>query len=131
MSSAVLITGGHRLSDYLWSAEIYLPSVNTSCSLPELPDGRGAHTQDGPWACGGGEDSSTETTCDKFSEGIWTRQSLSLMKMRKEHVSWATASGVYLIGGLGGHYTGSGKTSEMVKEGGTVENGFHLDYNTQ
>ena len=104
--------------------EIYLPSDNTSCSLPELPEVRYWHTQDGPWTCGGGG-SSTWTTCDQWSEGSWTR-SVSLSVERINHVSWATASGVYLIGG-----SVSKKTSELVKEDGSVEEGFKLKYKTK
>ena len=77
-------------------------------------------------ACGGGQDSKTEKTCDEWSEGNWTRQSLSLIEKREDHVSWATASGVYL---MGGYY--SGYTSELVKEDGSVEEGFKLKYNTK
>ena len=47
------------------------------------------------------------------------------MERRFGHVSWATGSGLYLIGG---YY--SGKTSELVKENGTVEKGFLLKYDT-
>ena len=122
MSSAILITGGFR-GGRLRSAEIYLPSANTSCSLPKLPEERGQHTQDGPWACGGGLDDSTEETCDKWSEGSWTR-SHSLDVGSYGHVSWATESGVYLMGGI---YS---ETSDLVKEDGSVVMGFKLEYNT-
>ena len=44
-----------------------------------------------------------------------------------EHVSWATPSGVYL---MGGDY-GSGKISKLVKEDGSVEEGFNLEYGTE
>ena len=137
MFSAILITGGLRGGD-LKSAEIYHPSDKTSCSLDdELPEGRFWHTQDGPWACGGGVyRSSTETSCDKWSQGSWNRQSLvndnrqslRLTEERHAHVSWATASGLYLIGGAYSDY--SGNTSELVKEDGTVEKGFPLEYDT-
>ena len=42
---------------------------------------------------------------------------------RSDHVSWATASGVYLIG------DGNRKT-ELVKEDGSVEEGFKLKHET-
>ena len=122
--AAILITGGKR-GTYLKSAEIYLPSNNTSCSLPELPEKRASHTQDGPWACVGWT-RSIITTCDKWSKGSWTHQSLSLREQRTRHVSWATASGLHL---MGGYY--SGKTSELVKEDGSVEEGFDLKYQTK
>ena len=128
MFLAILITGGAARGGYLKSAEIYRPSDNTSCSLPELPEGRAHHTQDGPWACGGGRySSSTQMTCDKWSEGNWKCQSLSLTERRVDHVSWATESGLYLIGGLW-----SGKnTSELVMKNGTVKEGFPLEYDTR
>ena len=50
----------------------------------------------------------------------------NLTQKRSDHVSWSTAEGVFLIGGR--H---SGKTSELVKEDGSVEEGFALKYNTQ
>ena len=46
---------------------------------------------------------------------------------RYQHVSWATASALYLIGG---HYYGNGYTSELVKVDGSVEEGFKLKYKT-
>ncbi len=123
MFAAILITGGVK-EGHLKSTEIYLPSGNTSCSLPDLPKGRALHTQDGPWACGG-DSSISMATCDRWSEGSWTRLA-SLSVTRSGHVSWATASGLYLIGG--GY---SEKTSELVKEDGSVEEGFKLKYKTE
>ena len=41
-------------------------------------------------------------------------------------MAWATASGLYL---MGGNY--SNKTSELVKEDGSVEQGFPLKYGTR
>ena len=40
-------------------------------------------------------------------------------------MSWVTKDGVYL---MGGEY--SMKTTELVKEDGSVENGFSLKYST-
>ena len=97
MYAAILITGGYR-GGYLKSTEIYLPSNNTSCSLPELLEGRGWHTQTGPWACGSDGSTTILKTCDKWSQGSWTRQSLQLRKSRKAHVSWFTASGLGMQG---------------------------------
>ena len=128
MFLAILITGGAARGGYLKSAEIYRPSDNTSCSLPELPEGRAHHTQDGPWACGGIvlEEDRTERTCDKWSEGSWTPRSLSLREKKEGHVSWASASGLYL---MGGEY--NRKTSELVMVNGTVEKGFPLKYDVR
>ena len=118
----VLITGGNGNK-----AEIYLPDSNTSCVLPGLPEERNYHTQDGDLACGGLSSSylyNTQKSCVKWTNGAWTR-SHNLREERSFHVSWVTASGVYLIGGWG-----SFRTSELIKEDGSVEEGFNLKYNT-
>ena len=123
--SAVLITGSHSSAERR-TAEIYNPLTNTSCSLPQLPEARYDHNQDGDLACGG--DGSTVNTCVKWSpvSGTWI-QSHNLRQRRTGHVSWATASGVYLIGG----FSNSLRTSEKVKVDGSVEDGFGLKYDTR
>ena len=126
MYLAFLITGGRTNEGWLKSAEIYLPESNSGCSLPELPYETSSHTQDGNLACGGASlDSSKE--CIKWTDGSWT-QSHSLRENRYGHVSWATASGVHLMGGW---TTESEMTSELVKEDGSVEEGFDLKYKTE
>ena len=107
------------------SSQIYNALTKTSCSLPQLPvHGKSYHTQDGDLACGGSYDSKT---CVKWSptSGIWTK-SHTLRQERVSHVSWATASGVYLIGG-----SRSSFTSEKVKLDGSVEEGFGLKYSAR
>ena len=132
--SAVLITGGWTNTNKTGfsinpqrSAEIYLPSVGTSCSLPELPERRYFHTQDGPLACGGGSGIIKATTCVTWSQGAWTR-SHNFSVGRSGHASWDTATGVYLMGGWRNM---SETTSVLVKEDGTVEEGFPLKYKTK
>ena len=112
------------------SPEIYLPSSNTSCTLTaELPEGREYHTQTGGWACGEADirREDVSTTCDHWSQGSWIRSD-NFNVTRHYHVSWATASGVYIIGGSSNY---GGKTSELVKEDGSVEEGFKLKYYTK
>ena len=126
MFLAVLITGGYGRGDWVSSAEIYLPSGKTSCSLPELTEERAWHTQDGPWACGGrGID-----TCEKWSEGSWTRSQGRLSVYRGDHVSWASVSGVYLMGTYYKYKNGK-ETTELVKEDGEVKEGFPLKVPTE
>ena len=71
--------------------------------------------------CGGPDD--TYNTCVKWSpdSGTWN-QSHTLRQKRSGHMSWETASGVYLIGGFD-----SERTSEKVKYDGSVEEGFSLN----
>ena len=127
---SVLISGGVINGAIIKSVEIYNPVTNTICSLPELPDARNEHTQDGELACGGdGDSSNTLTTCVKWSSesGSWT-QSHTLRQRRIWHVSWATEDGVYLMGGMD---SSSEFTTELVKEDGSVEDGFSLKYSTR
>ena len=124
--SAILITGGLRDAQRLTSAEIYNPGTKTSCSLPQLPAVRYDHSQEGGLTCGGGG-IAERTTCVKWSpaSGTWV-QSHTLRQRRYGHVSWATDSGVYLIGGVD-----SLKTSEKVKVDGSVVESFSLKYYTR
>ena len=105
---------------------MFLPSSNTTCSLPELPVGRAGHTQDGGLACGGLNSPSNQYGCVKWWAGNWTWTSHFFRKKRYYHVSWSTAQGLYLIGG----YSRSVTTSDLVKEDGSVEKGFDLKYDT-
>ena len=129
----LLITGGStrfygQSSDTKRSVTIFDPDNNTSCSLPVLPQGRNLLTLEGGLACGGLDDA-VSTSCVKWtpagSNRLWSL-SHSLRQKRYGHVSWATASGVYLIGG---DYSPS--TSELVKPNGRVREGFSLKYESR
>ena len=136
----VLITGGDN-SDATHTSEIYDPASESSCSLPQLPDKRFAHTQvisahsnwnvnlylyidnqDGSLTCGG---SQSADSCLMWSSGSWTK-SHSLSLARRSHISFPTSQGTFLLGG----YTNP-LTSDLVKEDGTVEPGFGLKYRTE
>ena len=105
--SAVLITGGEGAYQ---SAEIYHPDRDTPCVLPDLPDRRYGHTQDGSMVCGG---SDTRRSCQRWNAdtGIWVLVTDSLIEDRRYHISWTPreSSDTYLIGGYK-----SGNTSEAI-----------------
>merc|ERR1712107_884128 len=61
-NTGFIVTGGAGAER---SAEL-INLENNHCVLPNLPDGRGAHTQNGPLLCGGYD---TRTTCLLFSDG--------------------------------------------------------------
>ena len=94
---SVLITGGH----YFNTAELFLPSTGTSCTLPALPEARYYHTSDNNILCGG-ERTGPRTSCIQLSpdDGTW-KQLLTLDLERYCHVSWTPESGIgtYLMGG--------------------------------
>ena len=98
--------------------------------MPDLPDDRYWHTQDGALTCGGPP--GPDTSCLKWSpdSGTWT-PSHTLTDYRAEHVSWTPdpSLGTYLIGKLSNY--NDMRTSELVKPDGSVEQGFSLKYDTR
>ena len=116
--SVVLITGGSDRK----SSEIYNPVTKASCSLPQFAEVRAGHTQDGELACGGGV-----SNCVKWSpdSGTWN-QSHTLREARVAHLSWATTSGLYLLGGYNTRLT-----SEKINVDSSVVQSFNLKYETR
>ena len=129
---AILVTGG----DYgtggvyysLSSVELLHSDGSPWCSLPQLPEGRAAHTQTGLEACGGDPRSAYPlSSCVKLSGGSWT-PSHQMVEPRYDHSSWASPAGTLLMGG--GYYTRS--TTELLDTttGDSLLN-FPLKYDTQ
>ena len=122
--AGVLITGGES-SAALNTAELYVPSTGVSCTLPSLPDNRYDHTvSEGGLICGGPE---TPVSCIMWSSdsGSW-EEAVTLDVIRRGHVSWTPSSGntgTYLMGGSPNY-----KTTTLVKNDGTQEQGFPLKY---
>ena len=127
-TDGVLITGGvHYPHD---TAELYLPSSNESCSLPQLPgDDRYYHSlESSGLLCGGAV---TSDTCLQWSPdtGSW-EEKLFLDIERYSHVSWTPDNGMgtYLMGGA---YIEMRRTTTLVKHDGTQEAAFALKYDTE
>ena len=99
--------------------------VGLSCSLPDLPDHRSYHTQDGGLTCGG--DDFDSPSCLQWNSGKWLT-SHTLTERRDYHCSWTPEGniGTFLMGG-GSH----GRTTELAKPDGSVESGFSLKYDTE
>ena len=129
----VLITGGSRYQDRVFgmhSTELYLPSSNTSCSLPSLPEDRTKHTvsKDG-LLCGGAEFTSYQSCVQwqyisMMDIWRWEYLDLTLDFDKYDHVAWtpANGSGTYLMGGC------AYKTTTLIKPDGTQEHGFTLKH---
>ena len=113
------------------TAELYLPSSNESCTLPNMPEcdyswmsgsGRYSHTvsKDG-LVCGG---VFMDYTCTQWTPetGSWG-ECIVLDEGREGHVSWTpnNGSGTYLMGG-----TDSRSSTTLIRPDGTVEPGFEL-----
>jgi len=119
----LLISGGGGREK---SVEVYVPSTGCSCQLPDLPVGRWGHSMEDRRICGGGNwDSDTGTSCLSLTdEGIWNKTT-TMLEDRKYHSSWASPSGLILLGG-----DSSPRTSEKIGEDGTSRNSFNLNYTT-
>ena len=119
--SAVLITGGEGAGQ---SAEIYHPERDSACVLPDIPDGRVGHTQDGSLLCGGRK---TTSSCRRWNPdtGAWDLVTKSLTGKRWAHTSWTSADGsvTYLMGGWQ-----SDKTSEVIDKDNGVRSSFPLEH---
>ena len=97
--SAVLITGGDGAGK---SAEIYHSDRDSYCILPDLPEWREHHTQDGSLMCGGGYGKTT-TSCGRWNPdtGAWDLMPELLIGFEPYHTSWTPADGskTFLMGG--------------------------------
>ena len=118
--SGIIITGGY---DTRTSIEVLDPDVSpSSCSLPQLPEGRFGHTLTGLTACGGYGSAATRRSCVTLSESSWIK-SHNLVHRRQDHCAWETDSGIILLGG-----SLNNKTTELLKEDGGSEEHFPLKY---
>ena len=125
---AVLITGsGSGTGEN--TAELFVPTSGTSCTLPPLPQGRGSHTVDNNILCGGSYSNSDSCLQWNQDTGTW-EELLTLELERDSHVSWTPGTGIgtYLIGGWG---INSGFTTTLVTPGGVHVPGFPLKYDTR
>ena len=116
--------------------QVISPTGNVSCSIRDLPEGRGTHSMNNNTVCGGQytevsrrrrrqASDSPYVTCLKLSSFGWSR-SHTLRHTRAAHSSWQVADGIILLGGWG-----SRNTSEIAKTDGTTEESFHLKYDTE
>ena len=118
----MLITGGNGAEQ---SAEIYHPDRDSACVLPDLPDERNFHSQDGSLLCGG---LSTLGSCLRWNPemGDWENMTESLTVERAGHISWTPADGsvTFLMGGK--DYI----TSEVIDSDNNVRVSFRLKHTT-
>ena len=121
--AALFMTTGW-LDGELSSVEVYVPSINTSCSLPSLSVGTFGHSQDGLLQCGG---SGNNLQCHTFqsASGEWVKTH-NLSEVREYHSSWQREDGTIVL--MGGD--DSPTTTEIVSDSSAVSTpGFSLKYN--
>ena len=112
------------LDGELSSVEVYVPSINTSCSLPSLPVGTFGHSQDGLLQCGG---AGNTLHCHTFQSGEWVKTH-NLSEEREYHSSWQRGDGTIVL--MGGD--DSPTTTEIVSDSSAVSTpGFSLKYDTR
>ena len=119
--AALIMTGGYN-EDGLSSVEVYVPSTNTSCSLPSLPVETHGHSQDGLLQCGG---YGNRKQCHTFhsASGEWVKTP-RLSEERRDHSSWQREDGTVMLMG-GDSFT----TTEIVRGSSAVSTpGFSLEY---
>ena len=106
----------------------------TTCTLPNMPQGKHYHTQAGLVACGGLHYGHGRTSCFTFAAGTWTR-SHTLAVGRHNHVSWASyPGGVLLLGGFNRWINNSDaeRSTELLSPtSSTTTPQFRLAYDAQ
>ena len=128
-----LIVGGNgRWDASMRSSEFWChnETTYTTCNLPPLPERRYHGTLNGFKYCCGGANNASWTSCIEFDQGSWTTSNTNLPP-RWYDVSWATANGIYLMGGESrnnGQWTlDQAKTTTLVKaDGSSSPGGFPM-----
>jgi len=129
-SQGLIISGGYPSGSVGKSVEVYVPSSGQHCELPDLPASIYGHTMEDRRICGGGYSDTTRTSCLSLTEeGTWNKTA-TLLEERVDHSSWASPSGIILLGGRG-YSSSSSRTSEKIGEDGTSRYSFQLNYTTQ
>ena len=98
--------------------------TKTSCSLPDLPEGRRYPSSDGGVICGGLDSKEVQTSCVELKNGLWSSSKYQAIRPRVFHVSWNMIPGKSLML-LGGR---DRRTTDIVHANGNVEKGFPLLY---
>ena len=121
-----------KASDYIsamQTSELWYhdDTTYTSCYLPSLPERRYHGTLNGfKYCCGGGWDDDVPwRSCIEFDQGSWVTSNTNLTP-RWYDVSWATANGIYLMGGESnnGEWTlDQAQTTTLVKSEGSSSPG--------
>ena len=133
---AIIITGGKTgFTDEkgVDTDRVQLLDTNGTliCNLPNLPDKRFGHTQNGLVACGGGNYSYILSNCLTFQNGSWT-ETYNLAEPRFLHSSWSSPDGIMLFGGMmdatNENYDPPVTSEILMEEGG--KQSFSMKYRT-
>ena len=75
------------------SVDVLFDNGTYFCGLPDLPDIRYLHTQNGFVTCGGRDSSFTMKSCLTFVDGEWQQSHYPLLENRYAFSSWETDLG--------------------------------------
>jgi len=131
-TEGILVSGGFGKRDEK-SVELFIPETNQTCSFPDLPVARLAHTMnmvgDDLVVCGGIDDQYSPTkSCVHLSPpstSVWTSYA-TMRRRRASHSAWASPSGELLM--VGGD--GSDEDAEIVNAGTSTGREFRLEQKT-
>ena len=120
-----MITGGYGSGRD--TAEVWQPGLGAPCSLPDMPEDRRDHTQEGGDICGGEGGENTFTNCIRWSNNTWMTTNSTLIDKRGGHSSWRTEDGSLIL--MGGGY--GSRSSEVVNTDGISEQSFTLKFHAE
>ena len=115
------------------SVELFIPETGKTCSFPDLPSVRFAHTMnmvgDALFVCGGADDQGEYIrSCVHLSppsSSVWTSYATT-RKYRAYHTAWVSRSGELLL--VGGH--NRGRDAEIVNAGTSTGREIILEQDT-
>ena len=103
--------------------ELFNLETRNSCVIKgKLDQPRQYHTGDGNLVCGGFNNDYI-SSCYNVATG----DTINLLHGRRDHTSWSTDAGIYL---LGGNPSSNFRTTELIT-GDTTQAGFGLKYSTR
>merc|ERR1712183_86395 len=132
----LILSGGAPIDIAGTAVEVFVPSSGQHCRLPSLPGGRRQdHSINENIVCGGspynsdpnytGHDETRSSCVTLARSGTWV-ETTRLLEQRYRHSSWASPSGLILLGGRG-----SKRTTEKIEEDGTSSYSFELKYDLE
>ena len=125
----MLITGGYRdphSRTALRSAEVFLPSTNSSCRLAEMRSARYRHSLTGLLACGGeGGEEESRRSCEELRGGGWTEGARLASQGRAGHTAWEANGSVLLMGDFTDQEDSQAETTEIIETNTNTSDSFY------
>ena len=123
----MLITGGYRdphTQTALRSAEVLIPSRNSSCGLAQMRSARYRHSVSGFLACGGEGGEESRTSCEELQGGDWSETVGLHSQGRSGHTAWGFNGSVLLMGDLTDQAS-QAQTTEIIEGSSNTSDRFY------